>query len=844
MGDIESFNLASDQVLHELTAAEKISLLSGVDFWHTHSIPRLSIPKLRMSDGPNGVRGTKFFDSVPAACLPCGTALAASWSVSLMGDAGELIAQECHAKSAHVWLGPTTNIQRSPLGGRGFESFSEDPFLGGSLAAAIIKAVQRDGVACALKHFVANDMEHERTLVDCLISPRALREIYLLPFQLAIRDSNPWALMTSYNRVNGVHMSENCDILQGIVREEWSYDGCIISDWFGTYSTVAAINNGLDLEMPGPAEQRGRKLTTALGVGKIRQETIDARASSFLKLVDRVKHHGIVESGPEAQVDTEWSRQVLRKLATESIVLLKNDNGLLPFKTDKKTVVIGSNIRKSFYCGGGSASLRPTHVVSILEAIQSQCTQPAESAEAGQIYNQLPVLGDLITAPDGSKGRFQINFYAEPPHAAQAIRQPIQTLLLDDTNIVLYDYSHPAVPDNVLYATVTAELVVPHTDTYALSLTVAGTATLFLDDVMVVDNSHDQERGESFFGSGSKERIGHTQLTAGKTYQLRVEFGSANTSNLNRAGAPVFGAGGVRIGCARCHDESLELDYAVELAKTADQVLLCVGLGPEWESEGSDRDAYALPGRQCELISRIASVNTNTAVIIQSGTPVLGPWDEVGAVIQSWYGGNELGHAIADIVMGKENPSGKLPVSWPKRIEDNPAFLSFRSEAGRCLYSEDIYVGYRFYEKTKKEVQWPFGFGLSYSSFDLQWLDVQLDSYNINSHITITASIRNTSPSTSGYEVIQAYISRASKSVFSRPPKELKGFTKVFIPSGETKEASIRIPLKYATSIWDERNDSWLMESGAYTVFVGNSSDFTPISAGFRLPLTQRWRGL
>ncbi|RGP57765.1 hypothetical protein FLONG3_11458, partial [Fusarium longipes] len=253
--------------------------------------------------------------------------------------------------------------------------------------------------------------------------------------------------------------------------------------------------------------------------------------------------------------------------------------------------------------------------------------------------------------------------------------------------------------------------------TYAFSLTVAGTAILYLDNDLIVDNAHRQERGTSFFGSGSVEQINRVQLVADRVYKLRVEFGSAATSNLNRAGAPVFGAGGVRIGYARCSDGSLELDSAVEKAKTADQVIVCVGLGPEWESEGSDRSVYQLPGRQSELISRVAALNKNVVVVIQSGTPVSGPWDQVAAVMQTWYGGNELGHGIADIVLGRESPSGKLPLSWPCCIEDNPSFLSYRSEAGTCYYREDIYVGYRFYEKVKRKVQWPFGFGLSYASF-------------------------------------------------------------------------------------------------------------------------------
>ncbi|EWZ28635.1 hypothetical protein FOZG_17640 [Fusarium oxysporum Fo47] len=868
---MESFNLPYGELLQHLTTSEKISLLSGSDFWHTQSIPRLSVPKLRMSDGPNGVRGTKFFNSVPAACLPCGTGLAATWSHDMMREAGDLIARECHAKSAHVWLGPTTNIQRSPLGGRGFESFSEDPLLGGSLASALISNVQKNDIACSLKHFVANDMEHERTLVDCRISPRALREIYLLPFQIAIRDADPWALMTAYNKVNGQHMSEHQDILQEILRNEWGYRGCIMSDWFGTYSTAAAINNGLDLEMPGPTEQRGKRVATALGVGKIRSSTIDARVASVLRLADRVRESGIPECGPESCLDTDQDRSVLRRLATESVVLLKNDDHVLPFRADKKasqpdsfhclltpvtnfeeqTVVIGPNAQKSFFCGGGSASLRPTRVVSILEGLRDKLEQPVEYTEACQIYNQLPVLGDIIRAPDGTLGQFLMSIYTSPPTMQQLnnneitdTREAIEVLQLDDSNVVLYDYSNPAAPDNVVYATIAADLVVDNTDTYAFSLTVAGTATLYLDNDLIVDNSHDQKRGTSFFGSGSAEKIKHVQLVANRVYKLRCEFGSAATSNLNKAGAPVFGAGGVRIGCARCSNESLELDRAVELAKEADQVVVCVGLGPEWESEGSDRALYELPGRQSELLSRVTAVNKNVVVIVQSGTPVSGPWDQVAAVMQTWYGGNELGHGIADIVLGRESPSGKLPLSWPCSIEDNPSFLSYRSEAGTCYYNEDIFVGYRFYEKARRKVQWPFGFGLSYASFILEQPSVQIRGSGVDANMLVTVPVYNNSAATSGKEVIQVYVSCITPSAVRRPVKELKGFTKLFVPAGETRQATIEIPIKTAVSVWDVTTDSWLMEKGTYKLSVGNSSDSALLSTQFQVPVTQHWSGL
>ncbi|OLN97278.1 putative beta-glucosidase I 5 [Colletotrichum chlorophyti] len=692
------------------------------------------------------------------------------------------------------------------------------------MAGAIIARVQGHGIASSLKHFVANDMEHQRTLVDCLISPRALREIYLLPFQLAIRDANPWALMTAYNRVNGLHMCEN-DILQTIGRTKWEYDGCIMSDWFGTYSTVESINSGLDLEMPGPTEWRGKRLATALSVGKISNTTLDERVASVLNLMERRSQSGIPSSGPEIHLNLAQDRDVLRQLAADSIVMLKNESNVLPLDTSKKIVVIGPNLKRSFYCGGGSAYLRPYRSISIIEALGEQLQQPVAYTEGCQIYNMLPVLGDLISAPkSGKKGHFQMDIYTAPP--SHAYRTLIETLELHDTNVVLYDYNHAAAPDNILYATITADFVAEHTDRYDFGVTVAGKAQLFLDGVLVVDNATKQTRGESFFGSGSVEETGYADLEAGK------------------AGAPVFGAGGVRFGCARRCDEASELERAVGLAKTAEQVVICVGLGPEWESEGADRQAYALPGRQSELISRVCAVNSNVTVVIQSGNPVAGPWDDVPAVLQSWYGGNESGHGLVDVLLGRRSPNGKLPLSWPRCIEDNPSFLSYRSEAGRCFYSEDIYVGYRFYEKTKRSVQWPFGHGLSYASFSMDRVQVSTNGTGLDGYIEISVAVTNTSSSRDGGEVIQAYVKRISQSLVGRPTKELKGFAKVFLPAGETRVVHISIPLKYGTSIWDEMSGSWLMERGDYQVLVGNSSASTPLVADFHVPYEVRWKGL
>jgi beta-glucosidase len=327
-----------DEVLPKLTLHEKIALLSGTDFWHTYAVERLGIPPIRLSDGPNGVRGTKFFAGTPSACFPCGTALASTWNTSLLRSCGTLMAEEAKAKGASAILGPTVNMQRSPLGGRGFESFSEDPVLSGLCARGVVQGIQEMGVAACIKHFVGNDQEHERQAVSSIISERALREIYLMPFQLACGaegEESPWAVMTAYNRVNGLHCSESPRLINDILRKEWGWEGLVMSDWYGTYSTSEALNAGLDLEMPGPAKMRGEMVTYALGAKKVSERTIDERVRNVLGLVNRVQGAGVQPNAVEGTNDTPETRAKLREVAAEAIVLLKNENNVLPFDRNK-----------------------------------------------------------------------------------------------------------------------------------------------------------------------------------------------------------------------------------------------------------------------------------------------------------------------------------------------------------------------------------------------------------------------------------------------------------------------------------------------------------------------------
>ncbi|KAL4881051.1 putative beta-glucosidase I [Aspergillus karnatakaensis] len=831
----EDFDI--DNVLLELTLDEKISLISGSDPWHTSAIPRLKVPKIRVTDGPNGVRGTRFFNGVPAACFPCGTALAATWDTELVQNGGTLQGREAIAKGASVILGPTTNMQRSPLGGRGFESFSEDPVLAGEMSAATIRGIQSTGVAATLKHFVCNDQEHERQSVNAIVSEQALREIYLLPFQIAQRDSKPLAYMTAYNKVNGTHASEHTGLIDGVLRKEWGFDGLVMSDWFGLYSTTEAIQAGLDLEMPGPTYIRGGLVKQALSSGRLLTFELDQRVREVLKLVKRLFPLGIPEDAEELTIDTPETSSVLRSVASSGLVLLKNTNSVLPFKKEKTTAVIGPNADFAAYCGGGSASLKPYYAITPLEGVKKQVPDVKYKLGAAG-WKKLPLLSRLTKAKNGLAG-FDMKLYLEPPSVQN--REAVDSLYIDTSDIFLDDYKNAKIKSNLFYLELCGTFTAPETAEYEFSLSVSGTGKLFVDEQCVVDNETTQTHGDSFFGSGTVEEIGSIKLSKDRAYRIHITFGTLPTRTFEVSGSNSLSAGGLRAGGTPKIHLKTELNSAVALAKSVDQVILCAGLNGDWESEGYDRSSMDLPPGTNELIQAVVEANPNTAVVIQSGTPVAMPWvDDVPALIQAWYGGNETGNAIADIVFGSTNPSGKLPLSFPCSNEDNPAFLNYLSEHGRTIYGEGVYIGYRFYEKCKREVTFPFGHGLSYTTFHLDSLTLQDDDNNDT--ISHTLTIRNTGPM-DGAEVIQVYIAQHKPSI-NRPVKELKAFKKVFVQAEQTERVTIKVSKKYATSFWDEQRHAWVQERGKFTALVGNSSANTPLKAEFEVEHTRWWNGL
>ncbi|KAF9533335.1 glycoside hydrolase family 3 protein [Crepidotus variabilis] len=843
------------ELVAKLSVKEKISLLSGPNWWNTNAIPRLGIPSVRMSDGPNGVRGSSHFVQTPAQCFPSATALASTFDPDIIHQAGVYLAQEAKAKSSVVLLAPTCNIQRTPLGGRVFECFSEDPHLSGVLAAAYISGLQSEGVAATIKHFVGNDQEHERTAAESVMTDRTLREIYLYPFMLAQKLAQPSALMTAYGRIKGVHCSENKFLLEDILRREWGFKGLIISDWFGTYGTDQPINAGLDLEMPGPPRWRTSTLILhCLSSQKLLHSTIDDRVSNLLVFLQKQARRNpevVFGDGVERSSQSPVLRKFCRRLAAEGIVLLKNRDKMLPLSDQSASTiaVIGPNVKGQIISGGGSAALKPTYVVTpwqgIKEALHDNSTVHYHVGCYAHKY--LPTLETFLKTPAGDPG-WRCTFFTHDANGN--MDKPLESFTLTDTRVKLNDF----LPDglsNTWSIKLEGQLSVTSTGIYELGLTVAGRAKLYVNGELTIDNWTKQTPGDFFYGQGTIEEKAAVHLSAEQSANILVVYTNTNPpdgqdSNAEgRLSQPAL-MKGVRLGGCPKIDEQQEIENAASLAKIVDSVIVVVGLGPEWESEGFDRPSLHLPGRQDELIQKISSVNPNTLVCIQAGSPIEMPWlGSVAAVLQTWYLGNELGHAIADVIFGACNPSGRLPLTFPHHIEDTPAFLDSHSENGKIHYREHLFVGYKHYQARNIVPLFPFGYGISYTEFGLSELMVSAsaDTSDANSvQVEVVVQVRNVGSFT-GSQVVQLY-TKLPEIGLSTPQLQLKSFAKTpQIHAGSSVDLRLVLD-KYAFSFWDEVKGNWKIPAGVHTIYVGTNSADLPLNGNVEFPRFLTWSGL
>ncbi len=791
-----------ESLLREMTLDEKVMLTSGADLWRTHGLERLGVPVVKVTDGPTGARGDGSSGATSAA-FPVGTALGATWDRDILRRVGEAIAGEVLSKGAQVLLGPTMNIHRHPLAGRNFECYSEDPVLTAELAVEFVEGLQGRGVAATIKHFVANDSEFERDTISSEVGERALHEIYLAPFEACIKRAHAWAVMTSYNRINGTYAADNNDLVHGVLKGRWGFDGLVMSDWFGTKSTVAAANAGLDLEMPGRGHYFGKRLGAAVDSGDVSYEVVDDKTRRLLRLALRTG--AFAQSGAaERSVDRPEDRALIREAAAAGMVLLVNRDGALPLEAAsvRSLAVIGTNAQDVTIMGGGSSQVSPHHVSQPIDAIRARLAAADVVYEPGcRIDRVTPLLRQGIT-----EAGVHIAFYSNPDLAGQ----PVVTR---DGRSIQHRWIAGGAPAEVgeqYSARATATYRAEDSGTYRFTLTSAGLSRMWIDGALVVDNWEQWQPGSSYYGNGSTEASGTVELAAGSEHAIVVEFQ-----------APPHGVfSGFQAGCAT-PEPADAFERAVAAAKDAESAVVFVGLNADWEKEGEDRVDMRLPGRQDELVSAVAAVNRHTIVVVNAGSPVAMPWSgDVAAVLYAWYPGQEAGDAIADVIFGDKEPGGRLPATFPVRVEDNPADLTYPGEAGKVVYGEGVFVGYRGFRRRAVQAAFPFGFGLSYTTFDVGKPRVQGAQFEPGEPVEVRVTARNTG-ARAGSTVIQIYV-RDVESTLLRPDRELKGFEKVRLAPGEEREVHITLSGE-SFAAWDPRVHDRVVEPGEFVILAGTS---------------------
>jgi beta-glucosidase len=779
-------------LISALTLEEKAALTAGRDLWSTAAIERLGIPAVGLTDGPNGARGMGLpgVGVVASACTPCGSGLGATWDVELLERIGALIGREARAKGCHVLLAPTVNIHRSPLGGRTFEAFSEDPLLSGRLAAGYIRGVQSQGVAATVKHLAGNENERERMTADSVIDERTLREIYLLPFELAVREGDVRAVMTAYNRLNGIWCGESAPLL-GILRQEWGFDGLVMTDWFAGAHTVTAMQAGLNLEMPGPGRAFGPAVAVAVEKGGLDESSVTSCVEQLLETFERT---GVFSETAVPDVDRPEDRLLLRQAAAASCVLLTND-GLLPLEPGaiRSVAVIGPNAARTQIAGGGSAQVRPYRRSSILDALRDRIgdTVAVTYARGCSLDTSPPVCeGAQLRTPEGEPGLL-VECFA----GTQLAGDPVGRLVVSDTQVGFTDPPFGGLDPQCWSLRATGTFTPYEDGEHTWALSQAGRARLVIDGALVADGTVDPPgAGPHFFGLGSADIQATLTMTAGRSYPITVELSSEGAVLVT----------GFRLGCLPVDGPDL-IARAVAAAAAADVAVVVVGTNDEWETEGRDRDSLVLPGEQDLLVRRVVEANLRTVVVVNTGSPVALPWaDDVSAVLHASFGGQEMGEGVVDVLTGRTDPGGRLATTFPLRLEDTPAFTSFVPENHVVRYTEGVFVGYRWYETRKLGVRFPFGHGLSYGS--TSWAEPVLSSRHVASGMPLTVELAVSNTGTRrATDVVQCYVVPLAAPV-SRPYQELKAFGKVDLEAGE--RAVVRLTLDdRAFSYWHTGDD-------------------------------------
>lgn len=673
------------EIVEKMSLEQKAAFVSGYDYWHLEEAPELGLPKIMITDGPHGLRkanpdkksstgGIGLGNSVPSTCFPPAATSSCSWDPELLKQEGEAMGEECLKEKVSTILGPGTNIKRAPVGGRNFEYFSEDPLLAGECAAAVINGVQSKGVGTSLKHFAANSQEAFRMVVNEVVDERTLRETYLTAFEIAVKKAQPWTVMNSYNRINGVYASENEWLQEEVLRKEWGFEGLIVTDWGASVDRIPGLKAGTDLEMPCSGDLNTNRIIAAVKDGTLDEKILDERVDKVVDLI--VKSKPALEKTYTYDVDAHHA--IAQKIAEGSMQLLKNDDGILPLKAGQKVAVIGEMAKAPRFQGAGSSVINPTKL--------------------SNAFDELQKLGVDVSYAQG--------YYKSAPTKKDKDRKTNEELLVE----------------------------------------------------------------------------------------------------------------------------------AKEAAAKADVAVVFVGLTEEFEGEGYDREGIEIPAEHNDLVAAVAETNPNTVVVIAGGSVILMPWlKKVKGLLNSGLGGQAGGIAVANILTGKVNPSGKTSETYPRAFEDNPTYGNFPGGPVTSEHRESVYIGYRYYDSADIDVEFPFGYGLSYTTFE--YSDLKLSSDNIKDTDTVTVSfkIKNTG-SVDGAEIAEVYVADKESTIF-RPKKELRGFKKVFLKAGEEKEVSVELS-KRAFAFYNVELGDWMVETGEFDILVGASSRDIKLTASMTVEST------
>lgn len=810
----DPFGPAIEAALSALTLERKVQVLTGRDFWSTWPLEEIGLRSMVVSDGPSGVRGAAWDEREPSLNLPSASSLSASWDAGIARRYGAVAAGEARRKGIDVVLGPTINLHRSPRGGRHFECFSEDPVLTGDLAASYVEGLQANGVGATPKHYIANDSETDRFTVDVRVDERPLRELYLLAFERAIVESRAWLVMSAYNSINGTTATEN-ELLTTPLSTEWGFDGVVISDWTAVRS-IESAKAGQDLVMPGPQGPWGDALVAAVRAGEVDEAVIDEKVRRLLRLAARVGALEGVEQTP--LVDVEDGLAFTREAAAEGMVLLTNDGTLpLDVSTLRSVALIGNSAEHARTQGGGSATVVPEHVVSPIEGLRAALPAASITYALGAV-SQTGIAGfplETMSNPQTGELGARVAF-----RDAQG-----EELFVEDrraTELVWFGGDAPIAQTRSVE--VTLRLTPERDDVVEIGFASVGHGRLWLDGELQLDALLEPE-GDDLGAAFLSPPVAAVPVTlvAGKPIDVRfvLEVGGQDSA--------LAGALSLNLGTQPAVVEPQALiDEAVAAARSADVAIVVVGTNSKVESEGFDRESLRLPGHQDALVSAVAAANARTIVVVNAGSPVIMPWrDEVAAVLIGWFGGEQFGHAIADVLTGAREPGGRLPTTWPAAEADVPVIDTVPTD-GTLRYDEGIHIGYRAWLRSPAAPAYWFGHGLGYTSFTLDALDAEPHA-TVGSSIDLSVTVANTGHR-AGKQVVQVYAERA-ESAIDRPVRWLVGHAVARLDSGESTVLSVSIPTRLLAH-WAQ---GWQHELGTYTLRVGTTAVDLPLSVEVEL---------